>query len=161
MINLVESAQNQSQWAAIQRTVDNLLRPTKQQLQPVQEAIRAGFTENFDTESAGGQPWAQLALSTVIERVLLGYPGEHPILQRSGNYRSTFVDGGNAEHISDIDYQAGLTSVFEGSANVMVEWHEDGNDKLPARPVLAMSGRAIDGIGDSVNRMISEILNGR
>ena len=161
MINLVESAQNQQQWAAIQRTVDNLLRPTKQQLQPVQEAIRAGFAENFDTESAGGQPWAQLALSTVIERVLLGYPGEHPILQRSGNYRSTFVDGGNAEHISDIDYQAGLTSVFEGSANVMVEWHEDGNDKLPARPVLVMSSRAIDGIGDSVNRMISEILNGR
>ena len=161
MINLVESAQNQSQWAAIQRTADNLLHPTKQQLQPVQEAIRAGFAENFDTESAGGQPWAQLALPTVIERVLLGYPGEHPILQRSGNYRSTFVDGGNAEHISDIDYQAGLTSVFEGSANVMVEWHEDGNDKLPARPVLVMSSRAIDGIGDSVNRMISEILNGR
>jgi len=161
VINLVESAQNQQQWAAIQRAVDNLLRPTKQQLQPVQEAIRAGFAENFDTESAGGQPWAQLALSTVIERVLLGYPGEHPILQRSGNYRSTFVDGGNAEHISDIDYQAGLTSVFEGSANEMVPWHENGNAKLPARPVLVMSSRAIDGIGDSVNRMISEILNGR
>ena len=161
MINLVESAQNQQQWAAIQRTVDNLLRPTKQQLQPVQEAIRAGFAENFDTESAGGQPWAQLALFTVIERILLGYPGLHPILQRSGSYRSTFVDGGNAEHISDIEYQAGVTSVFEGSSNVMVEWHEDGNDKLPARPVLVMSSRAIDGIGDSIDGMISEILNGR
>ena len=161
MINLVESAQNQSQWAAIQRTVDNLLHPTKQQLQPVQEAIRAGFAENFDTESAGGQPWAQLALFTVIERILLGYPGLHPILQRSGSYRSTFVDGGNAEHISDIEYQAGVTSVFEGSSNVMVEWHEDGNDKLPARPVLVMSSRAIDGIGDSIDGMISEILNGR
>ena len=161
MINLVESAQNQSQWAAIQRTVDNLLRPTKQQLQPVQEAIRAGFAENFDTESAGGKAWAQLALFTVIERILLGYPGLHPILQRSGSYRSTFVDGGNAEHISDIDYQAGMTSVSEGSSNVMVEWHEDGNDKLPARPVLVMSSRAIDGIGDSIDGMISEILNGR
>ena len=161
MINLVESAQNQQQWRAIQRTVDNLLRPTRQQLQPVQEAIRAGFAENFDTESAGGRPWAQLALSTVIERVLLGYPGEHPILQRSGNYRSTFVDGGNAEHISDIDYQAGMTSVFEGSANEMVPWHEDGNDKLPARPVLVMSSDAIDNVSNSINEMIFGILNGR
>lgn len=160
MISLVESSQNQQQWAAVQRTISNLLQPTRQQLQPVQEAIRAGFTENFDTESAGGQSWAQLAPSTVIERVLLGYPGEHPILQRTGRYRSSFTNVGG-EHISDVDYQSGIVSLFEGSSDERVAELELGVGKMPARPVLEMSHNAIDGIGDSVNRMISEILNGR
>jgi hypothetical protein len=160
VINLVESAQNQSQWAAIQRTVDNLLRPTKQQLQPVQEAIRAGFAENFDTESAGGQPWAQLALSTVIERVLLGYPNEHPILQRSGSYRSSFTDVGG-EHVSDIDYQSGVVSLFEGSRDERAAELELGVGKMPARPILEMSHHSIDTIGATINEMINEILNAR
>ena len=160
MINLVESAQNQSQWAAIQRTVDNLLRPTKQQLQPVQGAIRDGFADNFDTESAGGQPWAQLSLSTVKDRTRRGYPGEHPILNRDGDYRSTFTDGGNSDHVSEIDYQVGLTSVSEGSGSNMVAWHELGNDNLPARPVPILSSGATGNVGDAIREMIGGILNG-
>ena len=161
MISLVESSQNQQQWAAVQRTISNLLQPTRQQLQPVQEAIRAGFTENFDTESAGGQPWAQLALSTVIERVLLGYPGTHPILQRSGSYRASFTEANGTNHISEVEYQAGQVSLFEGSADERVAVLELGNERVPARPVLELSHRTIDAIGDAVNAMVSEILNAR
>jgi hypothetical protein len=160
VISLSESAQNQQQWSAIQRVVDNLLRPTRQQLQPTQAAIRDGFAENFDSESAGGQPWEQLALSTVIERVLLGFPGTHPILQRTGRYRSSFTSVGG-EHISDIDYQSGVVSLFEGSRDERVAELELGSGKMPARPVLEMSHHSIDAIGSAINEMINEILNAR
>lgn len=161
MVSLVESASNQTEYAAIDRMVTRLLRPTRQQLAPVQEAIREGFNENFITESAGGTPWDQLAFDTVVERVLLGFPGAHPILQRTGNYRSSFVDGINADHISEIDYRLGEISLFEGSNDDRVPLLELGAGRVPARPVLEMSHRSIDNIGDAFLEMTDEIIHAR
>ena len=40
---------------------ERLLKPTQAERERVAGAVRAGFAENFATESAGGIPWPQLA----------------------------------------------------------------------------------------------------
>lgn len=49
----------------------------------VLSAIRKAFAQNFTDEGAR-KPWAQLAPSTVQERIRKGYGGRHPILKRTG-----------------------------------------------------------------------------
>lgn len=49
----------------------------------VLSVIRQQFAANFTAE-AGRKPWAQLAPTTVQERIRKGYGGRHPILQRTG-----------------------------------------------------------------------------
>lgn len=141
--------------------IDRLLRPTSEQLQPVQEAIREGLDENFQTESAGGMPWDQLSLTTVIDRITKGYPGSHPILQRSGHYRASFADSAHGDHISEIQYRLGLISLFEGSQDDRVQLLELGNRRVPARPVLELSPGSVQRVEDSIAEMITGILNGR
>jgi hypothetical protein len=53
---------------------------------PVLAAIREQFAANFDREG-GRKKWAQLAPTTVQERIRKGYGGRHPILERTGALR--------------------------------------------------------------------------
>ena len=159
MIEFRESARNRSEDAALRRKVSRLLRPPESELAPVQEAIRQGFEENFDSESAGGVPWAPLSPSTVAQRLLLGYGGSHPILQRSGHYHDTFTQAGNADHVSTITYNAGLTKVEEGSSDPLAAFLNEGTSKMPERDVLVLSPNALGEVGDALVEMVSEILN--
>lgn len=158
MIEFVESPQNQQQWAAIDRMIDRLRKPTDAQLEPVQESVRDAFNQNFLTESANGQPWEPLSFDTVIERVLLGYPGSHPILRRSGSYQSSFVDAVSADHVSEVEFSGGLIRLFEGSNDERVASLELGAGRMPARPVL---DPPLDGINRAISDMLTEIINGR
>jgi hypothetical protein len=54
---------------------------------PVLDVIRAQFDANFKAEG-GRTKWAQLAPSTVQERIRKGYGGRHPILRRTGALRT-------------------------------------------------------------------------
>jgi hypothetical protein len=50
--------------------------------------------ERFKTEGkSAGQSWVALSPSTIKERIKLGFPGQHPILMRSGTLRE-----GAAQH---------------------------------------------------------------
>lgn len=158
MIEFVASPNNQQALTGLQRIVDSLLRPSPSSLSPIQTAIRQGFDENFATESAGGAPWAQLAPATVRQRILLGFGGEHPILQRSGEYRSTFTKAGNADHVSTINYDGGVIHIAEGSGSLLAQFLERGTSKMPARPVLELSQSAIDNVADAMTEMIDKIL---
>ncbi len=161
MISLQESKSNQREWSAVSLIIDRLLRPTRQQLAPVQEAIREGFDENFQTESAGGVPWEQLSLTTVIDRVTKGFPGTHPILQRTRNYRASFADAGHADHVSEIQYQLGLVTLFEGTQDDRAQILELGSGRVPARPVLEMSNGSVDNVGETILDMIDGIIHAR
>ena len=48
-----------------------------------------------------GSAWLPLTRRTNDEREALGYPREHPILVRSGDYRRSFTDPDHADHISE------------------------------------------------------------
>ena len=154
-ISLTESSRNQSQWLAVQNQIARLQKPTQADLLPIQEVIREGFDENFATESAGGRAWRQLSPVTVTERLLLGFPGAHPILERTGNYHASFADPVNADHVSVIEFGLGLTRLFEGSEDDRVRELE------PNRPVLEMSTGATRRIEESIIEMVDELLHGR
>lgn len=158
MIEFVESPKNQAQWAAFDRMIHRLWKPTDAQLAPVQESIRDAFNQNFITESANGNPWEPLSFDTVIERVLLGFPGSHPILQRTGNYRSSFVDAVNADHVSETEFLGGIIRLFEGSTDDRAPLLELGLGRVPARPVL---DPPLNGINTAISDMLNEIINGR
>lgn len=49
-----------------------------------QDAVVDEITANFDDESLQGVKWIELADRTIAERIALGFPGEHPILYRTG-----------------------------------------------------------------------------
>ena len=158
MIEFVASPNNQQALTGLQRIVDSLLRPSPSSLSPIQTAIRQGFDENFATESAGGAPWAQLAPSTVRQRRLLGLSGEHPILQRSGAYRSTFTRAGNADHVSTVNYDGGVIHIAEGTGSLLAQFLELGTFRMPARPVLELSPSAIDNVAEAMTEMVNKIL---
>ena len=138
--------------------MDRLLRPSQADLAPLQEAIRQGFAQNFETESAGGTPWAALAPSTVAQRLLLGY-GAGPILQRTGSYRDAFTQATNPDHVSEIEYSGGVTTLSEGSSHPLTPFLEMGTGKMPARPVLELSRSAINEVSEAFDKMVSGILN--
>ncbi|MCW8128907.1 MAG: hypothetical protein KIS92_00855 [Planctomycetota bacterium] len=76
------------------------LRDPRALAQRVNEQLaREGWVEDlierrFDTEGASaGQPWRGLAKSTARQRARLGFPADHPILQRSGLLKAAATKG--------------------------------------------------------------------
>lgn len=139
MLRTKESPQSRREWGIVQRSFTRLLSPKVNALEPVRRAIRDGFQENFDTESAGGARWASLTPSTAADRRRQGYGPYHPILVRSGDYRSSFVDPTNPDHISKIERRSERLLIFEGSDDFRILWHEKGTRNMPARPALRIS----------------------
>jgi hypothetical protein len=106
----------------------------RQALQEIGNSIRAGIARNFDEESAGDEyPWADLARSTQIERQLQGYPPRHPILERSGEYRSSFTEAGHPLHYVGVQTTAAGFTVEIGSEDERAETLEYGTDLIPPR----------------------------
>lgn len=119
-------------------------------------SIRAGFAQNFDREQAGDlYPWADLAKSTQTERILLGYPPAHPILERSGSYKSTFTDAGDPLHYAEFEMGAWGFRVEIGSEDPRAPLLEHGDDeRLPARSVAVLSSEATDHLSRTLHELI-------
>jgi hypothetical protein len=128
--------------------------PTSTQLRTVTDAIRAQYARAFAGEGPiQGGKWAALAPSTVRERISKGFPGSHPILQRTGSYRESWVNRNWPAHIEDYQETAGGWQVSVGSQDYRTKWLEKGGARLPARPVrVGMSNQAI-GIIAAVKRI--------
>lgn len=120
------------------------------------EAVRQGFAENFAGERSGtGRAWNPLAPSTVRERVRLGFPGEHPILVRTGQYRESFLSRSAGDHLHRLQVAAGGWTLEEGSTDYRVKWLEGGTHTadsdwfhIPPRPVTLLSPEAEERLGD-------------
>lgn len=161
MLRVKTSPQSNREWEIIRKAFTRLLSPKRSHLEPVRLAIRDGFQENFDTESAGGIPWARLAPSTAADRRRQGYAPYHPILVRTGGYRDSFVNPSNPDHISKIVRRSDRLQIFEGSDDFRVLWHEQGTRKMPARPVLTISNRAEDNLRLALRSMVAQTLRTR
>lgn len=124
--------------------------------QQIGNAIRAGIANNFDRERAGDlYPWADLAKSTQVERQLLGFPAQHPILHRTGEYRSSFTDANHPLHYAAFSIRASGFEIEIGSADPRAPILEYGDDELiPARAAAVLSRDAVDRLSDVLHELI-------
>lgn len=144
MIILRPTASAAQRWMDQIEALQALRRLDDRSLEEIQFAIRAGLAENFDRERAGGQRWAALAPSTVADRIRQGYGGAHPILRRSDDLATSYLDPEHSQHVSDVQYVADLIRVKEGSGHPLARYHEQGTRHMPARPITELdeAGRA-------------------
>ena len=137
--------------------IEAVTHPTLRDVEPVSDAIRTGFVENFSSESSEFGAWRPLAQSTVLERASLGYGGRHPMLFRTGSYYRTFVNQGNPDHVREFFSGAAGWTLSEGSQDYRADVHEFGTGEIPARPVTSLTNPQIDRIGDALEEMIDTI----
>lgn len=144
MLTLHATPEAKAAWDEMVHLVERLMRPTEEDVRPIQETVRTGFAINFAREAGDDAPWAPLARFTVEERRRLGFPGEHPILYRTGSYHDSFVDDEHPLHVSEFLSQGGLWVMEEGSRDERAEELEFGRFDMPPRPVsiLGESGEA-------------------
>ncbi len=135
------------------------------------DRIRLGFQRNFESESAGGQPWHELAPWTVEERGRLrrqyGWPimPEHPILRRTGALRQSVIEKGHPLHVCEVDSSLARIDVEIGSADPRFEIlhgggvNEDGYN-VPARPMTVLGDSDIDGLRQTLEWIAAELAKG-
>jgi hypothetical protein len=139
MISLTPTERTQREVGDFLRQLDELADPPASALRPIQEGIRAGFDAIFATEGAAGEaPWAQLAEMTRREREKQGFPAAHPILERTGIYRRSFVDEHHVNHVSQWDVAGGIWTIEEGSSDERADDLEYGTPIMPERPVTIL-----------------------
>lgn len=141
MIKFVPSPENSIVWNDLNQFIQNVERPSKKKIKRVADAIRWGFAENFADERAGDLGnWEPLASRTIDERISQGYPGENPILVRSGDYKESFTNQSDPDHVELLEYSSDGWDLFVGSQDERVDILEDGGWNgagfVPPRPVL-------------------------
>ncbi len=108
MIRLQPTPATEEKIAGLLRRMDALRQPAPADYAPIQDAIRAGFEINFTKEQGNDKPWDSLAARTRNERRRLGYPQAHPILVRSGDYKRSFTDADDPDHVSEDEIAGGI-----------------------------------------------------
>ena len=156
MIRLVASAETRRNVDEFLRRVEELRQPPPEALRPIQDVIRATFAANFASESGDGQKWAALAPMTVRQRERLGYPGQHPILVRTGEYKRSFIEGEHPQHFSESEIAGGVWRVEEGSTDPRGDQLEYGDFRTPPRPVTRPGARGENEIATVLEFLFSD-----
>ena len=141
MIRLIPTERSRQEAREFVSLAEELANPGADAIRPIQDAIRATFAANFANERGDDRSWAPLALRTIKERIRLGYGGAHPILIRSGEYRRSFVEADDPQHVSQSEIAGGKWRIEEGSSDKRAGTLEFGSDNVPPRPVT-LPGRA-------------------
>ncbi len=104
-------------------------------LKTIADDLREMFARQFASEgAAGGTPWAPLATSTLGKRRRGG------ILVATGALRGSLVEEGAPDHVEKSD---GLQLLF-GTDLPYAGFHQTGTRRMPARPILAITGDNIE-----------------
>lgn len=110
----------------LERLIDRIVNMGNAEKRKIAGGVTKAFQENFSTEgAASGNPWRPLAPRTVATRRLLDWPGSRPILKRSGNYESSFVNSSNGNHIEEIT-RSGSGLIFDVGSRLAFRIHERG-----------------------------------
>lgn len=97
-----------------------------------EDVVREGFAANFAAEGTPGEPWAPLAEWTQNDReqmakeqvgaLVPGFTPTHPILQRTGDYKQSWVDAEDGDALLFLEPQGpGDLFVYIGSQDDRVE----------------------------------------
>ena len=110
--------------------------------EPIDWEIRKSNEEMFGGEGGSRAPWAALSPYTVADRIRKGYPGEHPILVRSGDLKRSILRKQDPFHILEKhrDYIDTGTKVFYAI------FHQTGTRKMPARKIYYLSVKNVNNI---------------
>lgn len=136
--------------------VNRINRITTSDTKPITDAIRSGFEQNFERESAGGSAWAALAPSTVLDRQKHGYGGAHKILERTGSYMNSFQGGG--DHVETVETDGSGATIEVGSRHRLSAFHESGTSRMPARPAAVLSQDAERRVFKEIEDLFARLL---
>ena len=136
--------------AEIKKIAERLQRPNPVNVDVISDTMRAIVRENFATESGDGQAWQELARSTVEERESLGYPGEHPILIRSGDLFESATNPNDSGHIERVEPDLTGFSVTIGTNDPRARKLNDGAGRIPARPFMTADSEQFDILANAV-----------
>lgn len=115
----------------------------------IADRVRLGIAHNFTTESAGGEPWPQLAVRTVAERRRLGFAGAHPIHQRTRQLKMSWTERGHPEHRESWGAIADTTILTIVSTDKRTPWLSgDYDEHIPPRPMGPLSEQDLEGVFD-------------
>jgi phage gpG-like protein len=81
-----------------------------------------------------GPLWAQLRPATVADRMRKGYPGEHPILQRSGSLMESVTQRNAAGNV----FEASNEGLRIGTTHELAKYHQYGTKKMVARKMIGL-----------------------
>ncbi|MCA9980239.1 MAG: phage virion morphogenesis protein [Anaerolineales bacterium] len=133
------------------RNTNDLLRffqrvgnPDANERRTIADAIRRALAGSFANQGSARGAWSPLRPRTVAERIRLGYPGQRPILIRSGQLRASWTQRGHSDHVETYERTRGGWRIGVGSKDIRAGTHERGNPALniPARPVRYLTGDA-------------------
>lgn len=105
--------------------LDKMAEDLREEWRAVTPAISRRLAARFKSEGPG---WAPLAESTQRDRLRRGYGAAHPILERKGDLRESFLDG--SEQIYEPDW------MYYVSPSEIAPYHQHGTRRMPARPII-------------------------
>lgn len=145
--------------------VKAIVNPGQNEKRAIEEAVRAGFAENFANESSGdGEKWNPLAGRTNADRQRRGFPTEHPILVRAGGYRASFTVMGAPNSLSEVESTGSDWTLHVGSSDERRILEKGGTTIIqgkqvyvPPRPATILSDQAESNIASVIERVIAQI----
>ncbi len=162
MLNLEAT---QDPFESLIQFVKAIVAPGQNEKRVIEEAVRAGFAENFANESSGdGSSWAALAPRTNVDRQRRGFPTVHPILARTGGYRASFTVMGAPNSLSEVESSSDGWTLYVGSSDRRRILEKGGTTiiqgkqvYIPPRPVTLLSDQAESNIASVIERVIAQI----
>lgn len=119
--------------------LDDMVRRSANLAQPFQRFQKYWFDDIDASFAAGGEPVEWPALSPAYEAWKgRAYPGQ-PIMRRSDRLYESLTS-----QTGDTVWQVGPRHIEFGSRVPYFEFHQTGTSRMPARPVLTLSDRALD-----------------
>lgn len=128
---------------------------------PMQEGLLAASDVYMESErlryaeaSHGDGTWQELADSTIKAREEEGETPPMPILHKTGDMEAS-MGRGHPNHVLEITD----SGIIEGTADPKARFHQDGSERMPARPILvaptgdtlaAMKEKIVTGLQDAV-----------
>jgi hypothetical protein len=124
----------------------------------IADRVRLGIARNFTREGPEGMKWRALAMRTREERRELGYPGEHPILQRTRELKRSWTERRHPHHIEEWDEEDGLT-LHLSSSDPRVPELTLGRDSpyMPPRPQHLLGDDDLQGLHDTIVWVLEQV----
>lgn len=145
--------------------VKAIIAPGPNETRSIEEAVRAGFAENFANESSGdGSSWTALAPRTNVDRQRRGFPTVHPILARTGGYRASFTVMSASNSLAEVESSGDGWTLYVGSSDRRRILEKGGTTiiqgkqvYIPPRPATLLSDQAESNIASVIERVIAQI----
>lgn len=95
-----------------------------------------GYIQNVFAEE-GIPKWQELAEFTVEERRRLGFPPEHPILERTGAFRRALTSSSSPDFVQEqVNLGGDSFTLRFGTTDFRFIEFQRGTPRMPARPIV-------------------------